>query len=469
MGMTFSDRFFPSPINLQSKAIVNVNITDINETRKDVVVTISGDEVSQEETRLLKSFSKQAKVPGFRPGKAPEQRVRQLYGKQLMEELKNALMRSAYEEVLKQDELDVYTVLEFPEPGDVYPGQELSLDLMVDVNPSFDLPDYLEIETAPPGTEVGDAEIEEAIERIRRQRADFEVVERESAAGDYVKVSYAGTAEGEDIAEKLKDHPRLQAWGVVTEGWEETGTEESKQFGVPAVIDGLVGMKAGDKKTVEQVLAEDFAVEDLRGKTISYEMEVHEVRERKLPEVDEEFLKSVRAESLEDFKAQILDQMESQKKQQAEEAQRNQILQYLGNAVEFSLPESAVESETQNAMARMITQNMQNGVPEEEFEKHKEQIHASALQTARRDVKLQIILNRIAKKEEIKVENEDLSRAVYNMALQQRQKPEDLAKEFRKDRNRLIHLQRQILFSKTLEFLRDKAKATAAPVENTES
>jgi trigger factor len=376
-------------------------------------------------------------------------------------------MRSAYEEVVKNDDIDVYTVVEFPEPGDIASGQELSIDLTVDVTPKFDLPEYKGIQTELPPTDVSDGEIEETIERIRRQRADFVVVERAAVKGDYLKVSYAGKVDGEALADKLKEQPRLQAWGAVTNGWEEAGTDEARQFGVPAVIDALVGMKAGDKKSVEQEIPGDFALEELRGKTASYDLEVEEVRERKLPEMDEDFLKSVRAETLEDFKAQIMDELEGRKKREAGDAQREQILKHLGEAVDFELPESGVEGETQNAMARIISQNMQQGVPEEEFEKHKEQIFAGASQSARRDVKLQIILNKIAEKEKITVENEDLSRAVYTMAIQQRQKPEELAKELRKDRNRVVQLQRQILFSKTLDFLTREAKATTvnAPAE----
>ena len=448
---------------------MNVSITDITETRKDVVVTISGDEVSKEEARILKTFTKEAKVPGFRPGKAPESRIRQLYGSRIKDELKTTLMRSAYEAVTEKEDLEVYTVVEFPEPGEIVSEEEISIDLTVDINPAFELPDYKGIPTEVPPTEVGDTEIDDAIDRIRRQRADFEVVERPAGEGDYVKVSYKATLEGEDISEKLKDQPRLQAWGVVTEGWEEAGTEEARQYGVPAVIDGLVGMQAGDRKTVEQVVPEDFAVEDLREKTLAYEIEVHEVRERKLPEIDEDFLKSVHAETLEDFKAQIMDELEAQKKRQAEDAQRNQILEFLGDAVDIPLPQSALESETQNAMGRIISQNMQQGMPEEEFEKHKEQIHAGAAQSAQRDVKLQIILNRIARAENITVENEDLSQAVYSMAMQQRQKPEDLAKELRKDRNRVIQLQRQILFSKTVDFLVKESESKLAPVESENS
>ncbi|MEX0322068.1 MAG: trigger factor [Puniceicoccaceae bacterium] len=444
---------------------MNVTINDTSETRKDVVVTISGDEVSQEDSRILKSFIKQAKIPGFRQGKAPEARVRNLYKKEIQEELKNALMRTAYDQVINNEDINVYTIVDFPEPTGILIGQEVNLDLTVDVTPDFDLPEYKGIETKAPSTEVEDSEIDDTIDRIRRQRADFEVVEREAAEGDYVKLSYTGTVDGEEIAELVKDQPRLQAWSAVKDGWEEAGTEEAKEFGVPAIIDGLVGMKAEDKKTVEQEIAEDFAIEDLRGKTISYEIEVSEVRERKLPEMDEDFLKSVQAETVEDFKAQIMDQLEARKKQESTESQRQQILDFLGEAVDFALPQSAVEGATQQAMARMISQNMQMGVQEEEFEKHKEEIYAGAAATAARDVKLELILTRIAKEEEITVENEELSRAVYSMALQNQQKPEDLAKELRKDQNKVIELQRQVLFAKTLDLLLNESKATEGEPE----
>lgn len=453
-------RGFANGFNTKKIESVNLTINDINETRKDVIVTISGDEVAEQESRILKSFMKQAKVPGFRPGKAPESRIRQLYNKEIHQELRTSVMRSAYEEVMKNEELNVYSVVEFPEPGALLSGQEVNIDLTVDITPEFELPEYKGIETNPPPTTVDDAEIDGTIERIRRQRAEFEVVEREAAASDYVKLSYSGMIDGEPIAGSLEENPNLRAWGEVKDGWEEAGTEEAKTFGVPAVIDAVVGMKAGDKKSVEQVIADDFEIEDLRGKTVTYEVEVSEVRERKLPEMDEDFLKGFNAESIEDLKAQIMDDLENRKKQDAQDAQRRQILDHLAGKIDIPLPQSAVEAETQAAVSRLISQNMQMGTTEDELEKHRDEIFSGAGESAKREVKLQIVLSRIAKKEEIQVENEDLSRAVYSMAMQRRQKPEDLAKELRKDREQLMHLQRQILFAKTLELLLKESKTT---------
>jgi trigger factor len=448
---------------------VKLTITDITDTRKDVVITISGEEIASEEQKILKEFSKHARIPGFRPGKAPEARIRARFGKQIGDELKNTVIRKAFDEVSKSEEIELYRIVEFPDPSDFHAGTEASLDMTVDVVPQFDLPVYKEIKVQLPAEEVSDSEIDEAIEQMRQRAADFVVVEREAAQGDYVKVSYSGKVGDEAVDERLADHPRLRSWGSVTDAWEEAGTEQAKEYGVPAIIDALVGMKAGDSKTVEQVVADDFAVEELRGQTVAYEVTVSEVRERKLPDLDNaDFLKQMGAESEAELKANVLDQLEQRKKQEGDNAKRKQILDHLVSVVDFPLPESAVEEETQRTMARIMGHNMQQGVPEEVFEQNKEELHRNASVTAAREVKLQLLLNRIAKEEAVEVSNEDLSRAVYSIAMQQRQRPEDLAKELRKDRSQVVQLQRQILFSKTLEKVAETAvveRVAAAPAE----
>lgn len=415
---------------------------------------------------MLKELGKQANVRGFRRGKVPEAILRQKYKNEIYGEMRSALIRKAYQNIQERDDIELYDVVDVGELGDVDGGSEVTLDITVDVVPSFELPDYSAIATQVPPSDVDDSEVDAFIDNLRRQRANFEKVERAAQAGDYVKVSYMGTLDGEPIQAQLEAHANLRAWGTVTDGWEEAGTDEAKQFGVPAVIDAVVGLEAGGTATVEQVIADTFAVEALRGKTVQYAIEVSEVRERVLPELDEEFLKSTGAESIEDFKAQVLDHLEGNKRQQAERAKRQQILDYIAGAVDIPLPQSGLEAETQQTMGRIMVQNMQQGVPEEEFEKNKEALHASATQTAQRELKLQLILNRIAREEKIEISNEDLSRAVYAIAQQQRRKPEELVKELRKDQRQLHSLQRQVLFSKTLDKLMETATETvvAAPV-----
>lgn len=435
---------------------MKVTINDQNETRKDVIVTIDADSVSAEESKIVKQFMKEVRVRGFRPGKVPENRVRALYGKEIGQEMKRSLMNLALK-AIGDEKIEIASVVDFPEPDVPLAGQEVNLDLTVDINPEFELPQYEGLEVEVPSAEVSDAEVDEAIDRLRRQRADFVVVERAAAVEDYVKVSYTGTLDGESLEAVAEENPSLRAWVDVKEGWEEAGTEEAKQYGVPAIIDAIVGMSADETKTVEQVIPENFPKEDLRDKTVSYELTVHEVRERKLPEIDEDFLKTVNAESLEDFKAQVLDQLEDHKKSVQRQAKHEGIGKILIEAVDIPLPESSIERERQQAMGRILSRSYQQGMAPEELEKHKGDIYESATEAAKRDVKLHLIFSRIAEKENIELSNEDMTRAIYAIASQQKQKVEDIVKDIKKDPERLRELQLQVLLAKTSELVAEKA------------
>ncbi|KAF0094123.1 MAG: trigger factor [Puniceicoccaceae bacterium 5H] len=440
---------------------MNVSVTDLSATRKELLVSVTGEEISAEEQRLIQEFKKHAKLPGFRPGKAPDNIVRMRLRKQLQEELNRQMLQKVYQEgVVENDDFDVYTVVEMDHQEDFKPGVEANVDVTIDITPQFELPDYVGLETSRPSTEVPDEEIEQTINNIRRQRADFEKVERAANEGDYVQVSYTATFEGKPLKEQVEDSAAVRPFLDVEKTWEEAGTEEAREYGVPAIVDGLVGMAAGDEKEVEQTYADDFRVEALQGKTVQYKVTVHEVRERILPEIDEDFLKSLRVESEEELKDQILQQLETRKQQQALQSQREQILDKLDEAVSFDLPESGVEREKQQVLTRVLQQNAQQGISAEEFESNREELETEAREVAERDVKLQIVLVKIAEKEEIKVEDEDMSQAIYSVAMQQRRDPQEIITELRSDRNRVITLQRQILFSKTLDFLLEKAKVT---------
>lgn len=441
---------------------MNVTVTDISDTRKDLVVTVSGDEIATEEARVLQELQKEAKIPGFRPGKAPENIVRSRYRKALQEELNRSMNSKVYREATENSKLNVYSVVSFNEPEAFSPGDEISVDLTVDVTPEFELPEYKGIAVKAPAAEVGDQEVDQAIDNIRGQRADFVEVERPAEQGDYVKLSYQGTIDGQPVRDLLPEDSTHGFWGSTENGWEEAGTDMARQYGIPEIVDGLVGKSAGDTFEVEHTFGDDFVVEELRGKTAQYKVEVHEVRERKLPEIDDEFLKSLQVESIEDLKDKVFTQLEQRKKQESEQEQRNQIVEYLLSSVDIALPESGIEGETQNALGRLMMENMQRGVPQEELENNKEQLHSQAREQAQRDVKLQLILSRIAKEESIEVENEDLQRSIMNMAMQNRQSPEELVKELRKDRNRVLDIQRQILFGKTLDLLVKEATVSEA-------
>lgn len=442
---------------------MNVTQSDITETRKQLVVSFTAEELAAEDKKVVAQFASQANLKGFRKGKAPVDLLRRRYQKEIKEELRRAIAGKAYDEALKNSEMDVHSIVEF-QPGDLTPGKPGEVNLTIDIRLPFDLPEYTGIATTVPPTEVAEAEVDEAIENVRRERADFKPVERPAEKGDYVKVSYKGMIGEQPIAEILPD-PNMAVWGTQENTWEEAGAEGERRFGVPAVIDNLEGMSAEETKTVEMDFDDQHPVEALRGEHATYEMTVHEVRERVLPELTEEFLGSLQMKSLEEFRERVTQELTQRKQQQRRDAQLRQILDHLTAGQEWALPESAIEAETQNIIRQVMQQNMQRGVTEETFEQHKEELYDNARQNAHGRVRQEFILEKIAEKEKIDAEEQDFQRAIMSEAMQTRQAPDKIVKELRADRSRVDALRRRLRISKTLDFLVDKAVVTEMTAE----
>ncbi len=433
---------------------MNISTKDISETRKTLVVSVSGQEVEAEAAKLLGEFSHSVKIQGFRPGKAPASLIQKRYGKELESELNRKVTSEAYEKSLKDSKLDIYNVVSVDD-AKFSPGKDGKVEITVDVNPSFNLPEYKGIPTEVSFADVDETEVENAIEEIRKQRSDFKEVTRDIKKGDFVKVSYEGKIGKQQIAEIV---PEQHIFGKQENTWEEAGADND--MGVKAVVDGVIGMKVGDKKNAEMKFPKEHAVEELKGKKAEYTMEVHEVRERVLPELNEEFLKQLHVENLEQFRKQINDELKHRKEQEINQSLRFQITEALDKRIEFPLPESAIEFEAAGIFNDIVNQNRQRGMPDSEFQKHEEEIRTNAKSTAAHRVKLQIILGRIAKEEKIEIKNEDIQSHIMAEAMQTGTKPEQILKELQKSRGQMMAIQKSIIYNKTLEYLVKESAVT---------
>lgn len=429
-------------------------IEDIDETRKRLIVTLSADEIAREDRELIREFSRHVQVPGFRLGKAPEQLVRRHYQKKIAEELNRKVRSAAYEQAMDDSELDIYSIISL-EANEVKVGKGNDITITVDVNPSFNLPEYEGIPTEIPPREVTEEELEEAITAMRVQRADYKTVERAAVEGDYVQISYEGRIDGKSITELVPDNP---LWSAQKHTWESLG--ETNTMGVPAVVQGAVGMEAGDEKEVSMDFPGDFEIEALAGKKVLYAMEVHEVREQVLPELDEAFLKNFKADSMEEFKKGVRGDLQRRKKEQLHGLQRRQVADALAERIEFALPASAMETESSRVMEDLIQHNLNRGVVHEQLEEHKQEIYDSARRIAAARVKMDILLNRIGEDTNIEVEESDIQRHLVTQAIATRTKVEDLVAEIKNDPSRLASIRRSILADKTLDHVVEKSTVT---------
>jgi len=434
---------------------VNVQLNSVSDTRKSLVVTLDPSEVDAVHQTVVGEFSRLARIPGFRPGKAPAAMVTKRFAKDINEEFKQKVVSKAYRDALEQQKLDVINIVDV-EPGEVVPGSTVAVTVTLDVRPEFTLPDYAGLPTEVNPTDPSDAEVDAVIEGMRAERAEFKVADRPAVKSDYVKLAYEGSIDGKPITELAPDK---QIYGKVPQTWEEVeGTNEGV---IPGLGLQLAGLKPGDKKDVTVTFPADFAaVPALAGKTATYAVEVQEIRERALPALDEAFFKANRVDNLDGLKGNVRNQLKLQKESQNRAEQRRQVSEALASKVEFTVPDSLVESETQSVLRQFIEENMRRGVPQEQFEKDKKELFDGARKAAAKRVKIQLILAKIAEAEKLQVTEQDIDQFIYREAMRTQQKPDKLVKALTNDRDQLRAIQQSIIFDKAIDFLVSKATVT---------
>jgi trigger factor len=432
---------------------VNVEIKEAGDARKIVNVSFDSDEMTEKGNQVCKELGRLANIPGFRKGKAPEQVIRKRFASEIQQELSRKVSTAAYEAVLENKEIKVYSILKV-DPGDVKSSEPVTVEVTVDIESDFDLPKYEEFELTVHSGEVNDEDVEKELTTLRDQRASFEEVERATSKGDYVKCSYEGLLDGEPVMELLPDKPM---YGKQSNTWEEAG--QAKGLGVDAIAQAVIGMKKDDKKEVEADFPKDFEVAPLAGKKVIYSLEVHEVREKKAPEADDEnFLKALKADTLEDLKAKIKDDLVSRKERENIDGKRGQVTQKILEMPDFPLPQQAVEDESKAIFQSNVQRSIQQGAKQEDMEAKRDELWKEAQVQAQARIKITMTLSKIAELEKVEVSNEDLAQAATREAMMMRTDPQKYVQELAKDQARINRLRQDVLHDKTLELVAGKAK-----------
>ena len=443
---------------------MNVEIKEAGDARKIVNVTFDSDEMSEKGNQVCKELSRLANIPGFRKGKAPEQVVRKKYASEITQELSRKVSTAAYEAVLENKDIKVYSILKV-EPGEVKAGTPATIEITVDIESDFELPKYEEFELSTHPTEAQDEDVIKELDSLRDQRASFEEVERAIEVGDYVKCSYEGMLDGSPVAELLPDKPM---YGKQSNTWEEAG--QAKGLGVDAIAQAVIGMKKDEKKEVDADFAEDFEVAPLAGKKVTYSLEIHEVREKKAPSAEDEgFLKALKVENLDDLKKKIKDDLVSRKERENTDGKRGQVTQKFLEIPDFPLPQQAVENESKAIFQSNVQRAVQQGAKQEDMESKRDELWKEAQVQAQARVKITITLGRIAELEKVEVSNEDLAQAATREAMMMRTDPQTYVQELAKDQARINRLRQDVLHDKTLELVASKAKEKVCDIEGEHS
>ena len=430
---------------------MEVTITDLSPCKKQLRIEIDAETVNAKFDAVAKDFRRHAHLPGFRPGKAPLANVMRSYGDKIGEEAKRTLMSDSYAKALKENELRPVIMPEVEELqfGHGKPFQYLAT---LEVTPAFEMPEYIGIEVEKERRSVNDADIAKALDTLREQRVSYADMDRPAVEEDFIVVNFTGTIDDKPITDLIKV---------------ARGLTEQKNFWlhktqnplIPGTVEALIGSSKGDKKTVSVTIPDDFVYEEIVGKEAKYEIEVVQVKEKSLPELDDKFAKGFGAESMDKLREGVENDLKNELEYSKKKSIRNQCVDKLLGAVNCDLPETIVNEATRAAVHNIVQQNHQRGVGKEIIEENKDKIYANAKTDAKVRVKANYILSKIAEKEGIKVTDQELSRQVAAMAAQQKIKPQKLAQQL-KDNGTIYQVQEEIMNSKVIDLLEEKAKVT---------
>ena len=343
----------------------------------------------------LKDIGRRARVDGFRPGKVPAQVIRQRYMGQAREEAIDTLVQSSYGEALQQQALNpagAPRITEFKLPE----GEEgLRYVAEIEVYPEITLAAMSEIKIERPQTEISEADVDTMIDSLRKQRASFEAVERAAADGDRVTVDFKGSIDGEAFdGGSAEDMPIVLGEGRLL-----------KDFEAP-----IVGMQAGESKTIEVTFPEDYHAEELRGKKASFDLSLKRVEAVVLPEVDDEFCAvfGVKEGGVAALREEVRKNMVRELDQAIKRRLKQQVMDGLLAVNEFVVPHVLVEEESarvREQFSRQMRGASQAELPLKLFEGE-----------AQRRVKLGLLVSELVKASELRVEPERLNALLDVMA-----------------------------------------------------
>jgi trigger factor len=293
-------------------------------------------------------------------------------------------------------------------------------------------------------------DVERALNVLQEQRAGYNDVDRAVQTGDFVVVNYTGTCDGKPITETA---PTARGLTEKKDFW----LHVEKDSFIPGFTEQLIGAKKTEKRTVNVDFPADFVPAQLAGKKGVYEVEIVQVKEKVLPELDEEFAKSFGAESVAKLREGVTTDLQNELSHKIKRSVRDQLVRALLERVQCDLPESVVLNETRNVVYDIVRENQQRGVSREVIDQQKDQIFSVANNSAKERVKVAFILGRIAEKEGITAEKEELTQRILLLAQQYQIKPEQMIKQLR-ERNGFTEIHEQIISAKVLDFLEMNAK-----------
>jgi trigger factor len=384
------------------------------ECTRELVVDVSADEVAKAYRSVTANYRKYAKIPGFRPGKVPENVVRRRFAAEIRKEVIDTLLPERFSKGV--NELGIQPVGQ-PQVMEltVEDGTPLHVKAAFEYLPSFSIDGYKDVKVEKPSADVTEEEFKRELEQLRDSRATIEPVEEDRALvdGDWAEISYKG---------QIQESPEGEAEPQPISG-ENTLVEIGGKDTVEAFTSALRGAKPGQELKAEVIYPADYAEKKLAGKTVAYDVQVKAIKKRTLPELNDDFAKELgHYENYAALEASVREYLANRKKRSVEGETKDRLFAALVARFTFPVPESLIQDQVDARLERGLRALAAQGMQAEQMRK----LDFSRLRAAQRDsaiaeVKTNILLDRIAGEENITVSDEEMDRELQMAALQSRE------------------------------------------------
>jgi len=420
-----------------------IKVEEISPIKKKISFEIPWEEVKKEIDAAYRTVGKKARIKGFRPGKTPRHILEAYYREDAEGEAVSNLVQRSFEEAIEANNLMPVARPQIEQNG-IQADKSFTYSATVEVEPVIEPQGYTGLELQKEDTAVTDRDVDVRLEELRNMYSSLKDVEAGRAVqeGDFLLIDFEGKLGGETRKELTEAGFRL-----------EVG---SKRL-VPGFEDALIGLKQGESKEFTVKFPDDYPVKEFAGKDIIFHATVKDIKVKVLPELDENFVKNFeKYENMEALRTELLKSLEEEKSARVKANLQKAINEQLLEKNPFEVPEAYVERQIFNMMVEYQRRMVMNGMDSDNAAKVATNLHDKFRDEATRMVRTGLLLQRIAEKESIAVDEKEIDDRIRETAARYGHDFESMKLSYEKD-NMIDRLRDQILEEKTLDFIESRA------------
>jgi len=374
---------------------MQVTVEKSGAIERKLTISVPSEEVSQEIEKRLKDVAKNARIPGFRPGKAPKNVIQKRYSNQVSNEVISDKINSSYQEALTEEKIAPAGLVSI-EPVPFEDGNDLEYVATIELFPEIPTANLAGKTLEKPVCEVNDSDVDKTLDDLRKRNATFSDKEGSAESGDRITIDFEGKIDGETFeGGTASDFPFVLGEGQMLEEFDSA----------------LVGAAAGESKSIDFTFPDDYQGGEVAGKAVVFSVEVKKVEQAELPALDDSFAETlgITEGGMDKMKEEIRQSLERELSSRLRSTMRDRVMDALHEANKIEVPKALVEEEIDRAVETITQQLGAQGLPAKDIDRN------NYAEEAKKRVALGLIAREVIEKSEIKVDGEVVRARVEEM------------------------------------------------------